>query len=129
VQGYGLTETTAGGTVAFFSIKKSLKLLNLNFKVMEESDISTGRTGGPGTTNMIRLVNWEEGGYKVTDRPYPRGEILIGGDNVAVGYYKRPELNDESFFNENGKRWFRTGDIGEVHEDGAVKIVGEFSNF
>jgi long-chain acyl-CoA synthetase len=96
---------------------------------MEESDISTGRTGGPGTTNMIRLVNWEEGGYKVTDRPYPRGEILIGGDNVAVGYYKRPELNDESFFNENGKRWFRTGDIGEVHEDGAVKIVGEFSNF
>lgn len=108
VQGYGLTETTAAGTA------------------MEESDMSTGRTGGPTTVNQIRLINWDEGGYKVTDRPYPRGEILIGGEPIAIGYYKRPEQNDESFFNENGKRWFRTGDIGEVHEDGAVKIIGEF---
>lgn len=107
VQGYGLTETTAGGTA------------------MEESDISVGRTGGPTTINQIRLINWEEGNYRVTNRPFPQGEILIGGDNIAMGYFKRPELNEESFFVENGRRWFRTGDIGEVHEDGSVKIIGK----
>jgi long-chain acyl-CoA synthetase len=111
VQGYGLTETTAGGTA------------------MEESDISVGRTGGPTTINQIRLVNWEEGNYRVTNKPYPQGEILIGGENVAMGYYKRPEQNDESFFIDgHGRRWFRTGDIGEVHEDGSVKIIGEDFN-
>ena len=26
----------------------------------------------------IKLVNWEEGNYKVTDKPRPRGEIIIG---------------------------------------------------
>ena len=30
-----------------------------------------------------RLVNWEEGNYKVTDEPSPRGEIILGGDSIA----------------------------------------------
>ena len=30
-----------------------------------------------------RLVNWEEGNYKVTDQPNPRGEIILGGDSIA----------------------------------------------
>jgi long-chain acyl-CoA synthetase len=31
------------------------------------------------------LVNWEEGNYKVTDKPRPRGEVIIGGNAVALG--------------------------------------------
>ena len=35
-----------------------------------------------------RLVNWEDGNYKVTDKPNPRGEIIIGGGSIAkVNYY------------------------------------------
>ena len=30
-----------------------------------------------------RIVNWEEGGYKVTDKPNPRGEVILGGDSIA----------------------------------------------
>jgi hypothetical protein len=59
-------------------------------------------------------VNWEEGNYRVTDKPHPRGEVMLGGDNVASGYYKLPEKTEEEFFNEGGLRWFKTGDIGEV---------------
>ena len=43
-----------------------------------------GGVGPPLQGVQIRLVNWEEGGYRVTDSP-PRGEIVIGGGNVATG--------------------------------------------
>ena len=33
----------------------------------------------------MKLINWEEGDYLVTDKPYPRGEIVIGGNQVAEG--------------------------------------------
>jgi hypothetical protein len=35
---------------------------------------------------QIKLVNWEEGGYRATDTP-PRGEIYIGAENVATGQH------------------------------------------
>ncbi|KAL1490621.1 hypothetical protein ABEB36_013283 [Hypothenemus hampei] len=105
VQGYGLTETTSCACVQDFY------------------DKSFGRVGAPTTICEIRIINWEEGGYRVTDKPYPRGEILVGGDNVSAGYYKLPEKTNEEFFEADGKRWFKTGDIGEVHDDGVVTII------
>lgn len=87
-------------------------------------DRSTGRVGAPTTVCDICLENWEEAGYRVTDSPYPRGEILIGGDNISSGYYKLPDKTKEDFFFKDGKQWFRTGDIGEVHPDGVIKIIG-----
>lgn len=66
------------------------------------------------------------GGYSSTDKPYPRGEILIGGANVTMGYYKKDSENQDDFFVDDcGQRWFCTGDIGEVHRDGSLKIIGE----
>ena len=60
----------------------------------------------------------------MTDKPTPRGEIIIGGQNVAAGYYKLPELTEEAFYtDEEGVRWFRTGDIGTVEEDGSLRII------
>ncbi|XP_033209619.1 long-chain-fatty-acid--CoA ligase 3 isoform X1 [Belonocnema kinseyi] len=105
VQGYGLTETTSCATV------------------MDAKDRSTGRVGGPSTVCDLRLENWEEAGYRVTDMPYPRGEILVGGENVSAGYYKLSEKTKEDFFEEDGRMWFRTGDIGEIHPDGCIKII------
>jgi len=47
------------------------------------------------------------------------GEIVVRGDNVMKGYFQRPEETAEAFFGE----WFRTGDLGEVDEDGYFYIV------
>jgi len=106
VQGYGLTESCACGTI------------------MDKDEMSTGRAGPPLQGVKIRLVNWEDGGYRVTDRPRPRGELVIGGGNVAHGYFKMPDKTREDFYtDEEGRRWFKTGDIGEAHPDGTFRIV------
>ena len=69
LQGYGLTETTACATV------------------MAADDLwSNGKVGPPQQGMQIKLVNWEEGNYRVTDKPRPRGEVIIGGNSVADGY-------------------------------------------
>ncbi|CAI7841949.1 unnamed protein product, partial [Closterium sp. NIES-54] len=105
-QGYGLTETAAGGTFS------------------EWDDSSVGRVGPPIPCNLIRLIDWEEGGYRTTDHPHPRGEILIGGPNVSLGYWKDKEKTEEVFSEDaQGMRWFRTGDIGAVHPDGCIQIM------
>lgn len=104
-QGYGLTETAGGGTVC------------------RHDDYTTGRVGPPISCAEIKLVSWEEGGYSINDMPYPRGEVVIGGDHVAMGYYKNEKKTAEDFKTEDGQRWFYTGDIGEMHEDGCLKII------
>ncbi|XP_005796031.1 long-chain-fatty-acid--CoA ligase 3-like [Xiphophorus maculatus] len=105
-QGYGLTETCGAGTIS------------------EMWDYSTGRVGAPLVCSEITLKDWEEGGYHSTDKPNPRGEILIGGPNVTMGYYKSEGRNHEDFFvDAKGQRWFCTGDIGEFHPDGCLKII------
>lgn len=45
---------------------------------------------------------------------------------MTMGYYKKKSNNGEDFFvDEKGQRWFCTGDIGEFHPDGCLKIIGE----
>jgi long-chain acyl-CoA synthetase len=48
------------------------------------------------------------------------GEVLVKADCVMPGYRNLPEKNDEAFTDD---RWLRTGDIGEIDEDGYLKIV------
>ena len=45
---------------------------------MDEGDLSTGRVGAPLSICDIKLINWEEGNYRISDKPNPRGEIIIG---------------------------------------------------
>ena len=79
--------------------------------------------GGPMMTCDIKLVNWEEANYRVTDKPNPRGEIHISGPTVSQGYYKQPEKTKEDFYvDEEGVRWFKTGDIGEFSSLGNLEV-------
>jgi len=50
---------------------------------MENSELTTDTAGKPMAGIEARLVDWEEGEYKVTDKPNPRGEILLSGDHIA----------------------------------------------
>ncbi|KAL0351489.1 UNVERIFIED_CONTAM: Long chain acyl-CoA synthetase 9, chloroplastic [Sesamum calycinum] len=89
-QGYGLTETCAGGTFS------------------EYDDTSVGRVGAPLPCSIIKA----------------RGEIVIGGPNVTLGYFKNDDKTKEVYkVDERGTRWFYSGDIGQFHADGCLEII------
>lgn len=92
---------------------------------MDLEDLSVGWTGAPLFGIQLRLVDWTEGGYTLSDKPYPRGEMHIGGGSVSVGYFEQDELTKEAFYKDKkGVQWFRTGDIAEVDPGtGFVRII------
>jgi fatty-acyl-CoA synthase len=47
-----------------------------------------------------------------------QGEIIIHGPMVFAGYWKRPEATAATFIEFEGKRFFRSGDLGRMDEDG-----------
>ncbi|MBX3610440.1 MAG: long-chain fatty acid--CoA ligase [Hydrogenophaga sp.] len=51
------------------------------------------------------------------------GEIVIHGPEVFNGYWKRPEATAAAFIEIDGKRFFRSGDLGRVDEDGYFFIT------
>ena len=57
---------------------------------------------------------------------YVKGEIVIGGDGVADGYYKDEKLTAAKYaYSESlSTRLFRTGDVGYVRPDGVMMICG-----
>lgn len=50
--------------------------------------------------------------------PGEQGEIIIHGPMVFDGYWKRPEATQAAFIEFEGKRFFRSGDLGRTDEDG-----------
>jgi fatty acid CoA ligase FadD9 len=55
-----------------------------------------------------KLVDVPDLGYFSTDRPYPRGELLIKSETMFPGYYKRPEVTADVFDTDG---YYRTGDV------------------
>jgi fatty-acyl-CoA synthase len=51
------------------------------------------------------------------------GEIIVNGPQIMVGYYNRDDENRQSFIEIDGKKFFRTGDIGRYDEEGYFFIV------
>jgi len=48
------------------------------------------------------------------------GELLVKGPNVFRGYWQKPDQTADAF---DAERWFRTGDIGRIDEDGFLYIT------
>lgn len=52
------------------------------------------------------------------------GEILVSGPNVFQGYWNQLDTNQEVFVDSPTEHWFRTGDLGNLDEDGYLEITG-----
>ena len=52
-----------------------------------------------------------------------QGEIIMSGPQVFQGYWKRPDATADAFIELDGKRFFRSGDLGHVDEDGYFFIT------
>lgn len=55
--------------------------------------------------------------------PGETGEIVIAGPQVFLGYWNRPEETAQVFFERDGKRFFRTGDLGYYDDEGFFFLV------
>lgn len=105
---YGPTETTIWSSI------KQIKV--------EDTLITIGKPIGNTQFYII-----DEQGQLV--EPGKIGEIVIGGDGVAKGYWNRPELTSEKFienrFSANkNERLYRTGDLGKILPNNEIECLG-----
>ncbi|WP_338477064.1 amino acid adenylation domain-containing protein [Pseudomonas khavaziana] len=60
------------------------------------------------------------------------GELVIGGELLARGYFNRPDLTAERFmpdpFSQNGGRLYRTGDLARYNASGVIEYVGRIDH-
>lgn len=57
------------------------------------------------------------------------GEVLIKSDTLMLGYYEDEEATKEVIeVDENGNRWFHSGDVGYLDEEGFLYITGRTKN-
>ncbi len=87
------------------------------YGMTETSPVIAVNTFGPGEAKVgtvgLPLKNMQ---VKISER----GEILVKGNSVMVGYYKNPELTRETVVDG----WMHTGDKGEIDKNGLLKITG-----
>ena len=102
LQGYGLTETAPIAALT------------------PEYQPKVGSAGKAVNCAKIKIDNPNENG---------EGEILIKSTTLMLGYYEDEEATKEVIeVDEHGDRWFHSGDIGYMDEDGFVYITGRIKN-
>lgn len=104
-EGYGLTETAPVVSVNPTN-KEGRKIGTIGFPI-------------PGTD--IKILDLENP-LKELERG-EEGEVAVCGPQVMKGYWMQPEANQESFVNIDGNRYFLTGDIGKIDDDGYISIT------
>jgi long-chain acyl-CoA synthetase len=104
-EGYGMTETSAGSVLTV------------------AGDPLSGHVGGPVANVKIRLRDIPEMNYMSTNNP-PQGEICFWGPSIMKGYFKNPEKTAETIVNG----WLFSGDVGQVHPNGSIKIIDRAKN-
>ncbi|GAA1601893.1 long-chain-fatty-acid--CoA ligase [Leucobacter chromiireducens] len=100
-EGYGLTETSPIALANPFTDERRI-----------------GAIGIPFPSTDIRVVDPEEPTRQVAQGEV--GELLIGGPQVFLGYWNRPEETAATLLNGG---WLRTGDLVVQDEDGFVTVV------
>jgi len=106
IEGYGMTETSAGSCITMIG------------------DPTSGHVGGPVANVKIRLRDIPEMSYLSTDNP-PRGEVCFWGPSIMKGYFKNPEKTQEAL--PDGE-WLRSGDVGLINPNGSIKIIDRAKN-
>ena len=104
----------------YFEVKKDWEKSISN----SEGEWSSVPYGMPLTNQKFRVC--DETGKDCEDNI--AGELWIGGDGVAEGYYNDPQLTDKSFITDNGERWYKTGDYGCFHKSGIIEFLGRKDN-
>ena len=104
IEGYGLTETSP------------IITLGTN----EYPDRKVGSVGKLLPENEIIVLSENE---DILDNNMI-GEICAYGPNIMNSYHNKPEENKKSFLFKNGKRYFRTGDIGYLDSENRLYIKG-----
>ena len=115
--------------------------LAAEMKTFIDSVLDTHISDGYGTTEIggaindevvirpvvidYKLVDVPELGYFLTDKPYPRGELLIKTQTMMPGYYKRPEVTAEVFDSDG---FYRTGDVMAEIEPDRLRYVDRSKN-
>jgi long-chain acyl-CoA synthetase len=106
-QGYGLTETYA---IALVQV---------------EGDYSEGNCGAVTPNTEVCLLDVPDMEYTSSDKPYPRGELLIRSTTQFREYFRNPEETAKAV---DSQGWFHTGDICSVDEMGRFKIIDRRKN-
>jgi long-chain acyl-CoA synthetase len=104
-EGYGLSETAPIATINPTN-QEQRKIGSIGFPI-------------PGTD--IKILDIETGATEL-----PRGEdgeIAICGPQVMKGYWGRPEEDENVFREIEGKRYFLTGDIGHIDDEGYILVT------
>ena len=107
LQGYGMTETTAGAFVS---------------SPLDRQDC----VGCVMPCAEFKLVDIPEMKYTHRDKPCPRGELCIRGPIVTTGYFKNEQATRDAF--PGGDDWLATGDVGALNEDGTLSIIDRKKN-
>jgi long-subunit acyl-CoA synthetase (AMP-forming) len=66
-----------------------------------------------------KIVDVPDMGYTTQDKPFPRGELVVKTNKMALGYFKNEEETQKAF--QDG--WYYTGDIVEEVSTGQVRVI------
>lgn len=80
---------------------------------------------GKPMTNCGMVIFDEQGNVC---KPNELGELCLSGNQLTPGYHNNPEKNAEAFFVKDGVRWYRSGDLCFMDEDGDIMYSGRIDH-
>jgi long-chain acyl-CoA synthetase len=123
ISGYGMTETSA--YVLTHLPAHQLTCIDRMGALCDPLAWTTDAHGDIPACIEVKLVDFPEAGYFVTNKPHAQGEIWIRGESVPDSYYQN-ETETANGMAAGG--WFKTGDIGEWVTSGHIKVIDRKKN-